>query len=59
MLLRFNSLMESVRIASSRHDTSGKFVNDDHLSFRGHHIILVAEHQIVRPQRKDDVVLNL
>ena len=59
MLLRFNGLMESVRIASSRHDTSGKFVNDDHLSFRGHHIILVAEHQIVRPQRKDDIVLNL
>ncbi len=58
MLLRLDRLMQAVRIAASRHDAPGKLIDDKHLLVL-HHIILVAEHQVVRAQRQDDIVLDL
>ena len=58
MLFRLNGLMQTVGIAASRHNTSGKLI-DDHNLIILHHIILIAEHQIVCAKRKDHIVLNL
>ena len=58
MFLCLDRLMQSVRITASRHDTSGKFIYDHDLIIFNH-IILVTEHQIVRAQRQDDIVLDL
>ena len=50
--------MKSVRITASRHDTSGKFINDQDLIIF-YYIILVTEHQIMCTQCQNDVVLDL
>ena len=57
MLLRLNRLMQTVGITTSRHDTPGKLVHDHNLIIL-HHIILIAEHQVMRPQSQYDVVLD-
>ena len=49
--------MQSIRIAASRHDTSGKLVHDQHLIFLDH-IILIPKHQIVSPQSQNNIMLN-
>ena len=58
MLLRFDCLMQSVRVTASRHDTSGELINDHDLVVL-YNIVLIAEHQIVGAQRQDNIVLNL
>ena len=58
MLLRLNRLVETVRVAAARHDTSGKFVYDQNFIIL-YHIILVAEHEVIGPQSQDNIVLNL
>ena len=57
MLLGLNGLMESVGIAAARHDTPRKLIDDQHLIIFDH-IVLIPEHQIVCPQRQDDIVLD-
>ena len=59
MLLRLDGLMESVRITASRHDTSGNSSTIMTSPSGVNHIILIAEHQIVRPESQNDVVLYL
>ena len=58
MFLGLDRLMQAVGITSARHDTARETVNDQHLIIF-HHIILVAEHQIVSAQGQNNVVLNL
>ena len=50
--------MQSVGITASRHDTSGKLIDDQNLIVF-YHIILIPEHQVVGTQRKNDIVLDL
>ncbi len=57
MLLCLDSLMQSVRITTSRHDTSGKLIYDKHLIIL-YHIVLIFEHEVVRTKRKYDIVLD-
>ena len=58
VLLCLNSLMEAIRIATARHDTSGKLVYDQDLVILDH-IVLILEHQIVGTQSQDNIVLDL
>ena len=58
MLLRLDCLMQTIRIAPSRHDTSGELIHDQHLIVL-HHIILVTEHQVMRTERQNDIMLDL
>ena len=58
MLLRLDGLVQSVRIAAARHNTSRKLVDNENFVVL-YHIVLVAEHQIVGPQSHDHVVLDL
>ena len=58
MFLRFNGLMEPVRITAARHDTSGKLIHDKNLIIF-YHIILITEHQIICPKRQNNIVLDL
>jgi len=58
MLFRFYRLMKSVRITAPRHNTSGKFIYNQYFIVL-HHIILVTEHQIMRTQSKNNIMLNL
>ena len=58
MLFRFDRLMKSVWITASRHNTSGKFINDHNLVIF-YHVVLIAEHQIMCSQSKDHIVLDL
>ena len=57
MLLCLDGLMQTVRITASRHDTSGKLIHNQYLIVF-HHIILITEHQIMRPQREYDIMLD-
>ena len=57
-LLGLDSLVQAVGIAPSRHDAPGKFIHDQHLIVLNH-IVLVPEHQVVSPQRQNDIVLDL
>ena len=57
MLLCLDSLMQSVRVTASRHDTSGKLVYDKHLIIL-YHIVLILEHEVVRTKCKYDIVLD-
>ena len=59
MLFRLDRLMQTVGITTSRHDSSGKFVDDHYLAVRRHNIILILEHQIVGPERQNDIMLDL
>ena len=58
VLLRLNRLMETIGITASRHDTSGKLIDDQNLVIF-YHVVLIAEHQVVGTQCQDDVVLDL
>ena len=58
VLLRLDGLMQSVGIAAARHNTAGELVDDQNLAVL-HHVVLVAEHQIVGAQGQDNVVLDL
>ena len=58
MLLCLDRLMQTVRITSTWHDTSGELIDNKNLVIL-YHIILVTEHQIVCPQSKNNIVLNL
>ena len=57
MLFCFDCLMKSVRITASRHNTSGKLVNDEYFIVF-YNIILVTEHQIMCTQCKDNIMLD-
>ena len=58
MLFCFDCLMQTIRITAARHNTSGKFINDqDFVIF--YYIVLIAEHQVVGTKCKDDIVLDL
>ena len=50
--------MQTVGIATSGHDTSGKFIDNQNLILF-YHVVLIAVHQVVRTQGEDDIVLNL
>ena len=58
MLFCFDCLMKSVRVTTSRHDTSGKFINDQDLIIF-YNVILVFVHQIVCTKCQCNVVLDL
>ena len=58
MLFCLNRLMQTVRVTASRHDTSGKLI-DDHNLIILYDVILITEHQIVRTQCKIHIVLDL
>ena len=58
MLLCLDCLMQSVGITSARKHTSGKFIDNQNLVIL-HNIVPVAEHQIMRPQRKNNIVLDI
>ena len=55
--LRFNCLMKTVRITASRHDTSGKFINDQHLIIFDH-IIMISVHQVMSPESQNNIMLD-
>ena len=57
MFFCFDCLMKSVRITTSRHDTSGKFINDQNLVIF-YNIILVFVHQIMCTKCQCDVMLD-
>ncbi len=57
MLLCFNRLMQPVRITASRHNAPRKLIYNQHLVIF-YHIVLITEHQIVRPQRQDNIMLD-
>ena len=57
-LLGLNCLMKTVRISSSGHDTSRKLIDDQNFVIL-HHIILVAEHQVVGTESQNNIMLNL
>jgi hypothetical protein len=47
--LRLDRLMQTVRPAAARHQAAGEFVDDDDFAVL-HHVLLVAEVQVVRAQ---------
>ena len=50
--------MQAVRIAAARQHAAGEFIHDQDLIVLDH-VVLVAEHEVVGPQGKDDIVLDL
>ncbi len=58
MLFCLDRLMKTVGKTTSRHDTTGKLINDHDLII-AYHIILILKHQVMCTQRKDDIVLDL
>ena len=58
MLLRLDSLMETIGVTAARHDTSCELINDQDLVILDH-IVLIAEHEVVGAEGKDDIVLDL
>ena len=58
MLFRFNRLMQTIGVAASRHNTSGKLIYNQNLIIF-YDIILITEHQIVRTQCQIYIVLDL
>ena len=58
IFLCFNRLMQAIRKTPSRHDTSGKLINDQYLIIL-YNVILIAEHQIMCSQSKDHIMLDL
>ena len=58
MLLRLDGLVETVRVTAARHDTSCELVDDQDLIILNH-VVLIAEHEVVGAERKDNVVLDL
>ena len=58
ILLRLYCLMQTIRITASGHDTSREIINDEDLIVLDN-VILVAEHDIIRPQCQIHVVLEV
>ena len=58
MLFCLDCLVQTIRVTASRHDTSGKLINDQYLIIF-YNVILIAEHQVVCTQRKNHIVLDL
>lgn len=58
MLLCLDRLMQTVRITTSGHDTSGELIDDEYLVIL-YHIVLVTEHEIMSTQCKDNIMLDL
>ena len=58
MLLCLDRLMQTVGITASRHDTPGKLIDNQNLIVLNH-IVLIAEHQIVRAKCQNDGMLYL
>ena len=58
MLFCLDCLMQAIRVASSRHDTSGKLVYDQYFIIF-YYIILITVHQTVCTQCQVDIVLDL
>ena len=56
--LGFNSLVQTVRIPPAGHDTPCKFIHNEYFVVF-YHIILISVHQIVGPQRQNNIVLDL
>ena len=56
MFLGFNSLMETVRISSSRHYTSCKFIYNQYLVIF-YNIVLIPEHKVMCPEGKYYIML--
>ena len=46
VLLGFNGLVQSLRVAAPRHHASGELIDDDHLAVL-HHVVLVSPEQYV------------
>ena len=56
MFLGFNSLVETVRISSSRHYTSCKFIYNQYLVIF-YNIVLIPEHKVMCPEGKYYIML--
>ena len=57
MLFRLNGLVQTVGITSSRHNTSGKLIDNENLVIL-YYIILVTEHQIMSTKSQNHIVLD-
>ena len=49
--------MKSIRITTARHNTSREFINNQYLIVFNN-IIMISVHQIMGPQRQDNIVLD-
>ena len=58
MFLRLDCLMQTIRVTTSRHDTSCKLIDDHNFTIRSYNIILITEHQIVCSECKDNIMLD-
>ena len=58
MLFRLDRLMKTIGITTARHDTSGKFIDDQDLVIF-YNVILIFMHQVMCTKGKDNVVLDL
>ena len=58
IFLRFDCLMKAVTVASSGHHTACKFIYDQHLVVFDD-IVMIPVHQVVGPEGKNDIVLDL
>ncbi len=58
MLLGLDSLVQSIRIPSARHNTAGKLIYDHDLIVLDD-IVMVFGHQVISPQCQNDAVLDL
>ncbi len=57
VLLRFNGLVQTVTVAAARHDTAGKFVNDEDFIILND-IVLITVHDIVCAERELHIMLD-
>ena len=58
MLLCLDCLMKTIRITTSRHNTSGKFINDKNFVVF-YYVISVSEHKVMCTKSKNNIMLNL
>ena len=58
MFFCFNSLMQTVGIPPSRHDTSSKLIYDQHLVIL-YYVILISEHKVIGTKSQIHIVLDL
>ena len=58
MFLRLDCLMQTIRVTTSRHDTSCKLIDDHNFTIRSYNIILITEHQIMCSECKDNIMLD-
>ena len=55
---RFNSLMKTIGITTSRHNTSGELINDKYLIIF-YHIIMISVHKIMCAESQNNIMLDL